>query len=373
MPLFAMSPAAASARPFAAPALDCAMAKVPFSTHLPLSDLLASPAARAVLDQEAPNLISDVTRNFGGGDFPPGFGNILDVGWLLRGNPDEAAITKRLNRRLAVLPVTRAVSLARCARYDVTPANLPAKIDQPAILVFEKVNGFLDRPSFDAAHTALTEIAKSHGWTLVFSDKPAVFNPRDLKRFRAVVWNNISGDALTLTQRAAFRRWIEQGGGYVGIHGAGGDPVWFWDWYADTLVGARFAGHPNTPHYQNATVRVEPGNHPAVRGLPSNWQMSEEWYSFERSPRAGGARVLATLDESTYQPIGMNGASIAMGDHPISWTRCIANGRSFYTAIGHMPEAYSEPNSRKLLDQGIAWAAGLTSHTCRNGGELIKD
>ena len=54
-----------------------------------------------------------------------------------------------------------------------------------------------------------------------------------------------------------------------------------------------------------------------------------------------------------------------MGDHPIAWTQCIGKGRSFYTAIGHRPESYSEPNTNKLLEQGVAWAAGIGSSSCQ--------
>jgi len=205
---------------------------------------------------------------------------------------------------------------------------------------------------------------------MIFSDKGAVMNRRDLSRFDAVVWNNVSGDALTTPQRAAFRSWMERGGGFAGIHGSGGDPVWFWDWYADTLVGARFIGHPMDPQFQTAKVVVADPARGITSGLSAQWSMSEEWYSFAKSPRLSGAHVLATLDEGSYSPVGPGKRDLRMGDHPIAWSKCIGNGRSFYTAIGHRPESYSEPNSVKLLEQGIAWAAGLGSSRCGNGHEV---
>ena len=65
-----------------------------------------------------------------------------------------------------------------------------------------------------------------------------------------------------------------------------------------------------------------------TRGLPNEWTMKDEWYSFKSDPRATGAHVLLTLDESTYSPIEM-GRNIGMGaDHPIAWTRCLGKGRS---------------------------------------------
>ena len=59
-----------------------------------------------------------------------------------------------------------------------------------------------------------------------------------------------------------------------------------------------------------------------------------------------------------------------MGDHPIAWTRCVGDGRSFYSAIGHRPETYSEPHHVQLLEQAIAWAAGMGETQCRAGKEL---
>ena len=75
-----------------------------------------------------------------------------------------------------------------------------------------------------AANKAIAEIASSRHWALVASESGAVFTAKNLARFDVVLWNNVSGDVLTRAQRAAFRRWIEQGGGYVGVHGSGGDP-----------------------------------------------------------------------------------------------------------------------------------------------------
>ncbi len=93
--------------------------------------------------------------------------------------------------------------------------------------------------------------------------------------------------------------------------------------------------------------------------------MSEEWYSFRESPRASGARVIATLDESTYEPFGRGGQDLRMGaDHPIVWTRCVGSGRALYTAIGHRPEVYHIPENLSLLRDSLAWAAGTGATVC---------
>ena len=124
------------------------------------------------------------------------------------------------------------------------------------------------------------------------------------------------------------------------------------------------------PQFQDARVVVADDAGGVTQSLPRQWTMSDEWYSFAKSPRLSGAHVLATMDETSYSPVGFAGMNIRMGDHPIAWTKCIGNGRSFYSAIGHRPESYSEPNSVKLMEQGIAWAAGLGASRCSNGTEV---
>jgi type 1 glutamine amidotransferase len=231
-------------------------------------------------------------------------------------------------------------------------------------LLFEKINGFKDTPSVNGAHAAFEAMAQRKGWTLVTTDKGSAFSPAILRQFDAVIWNNISGDVLTLSQRRAFQRWMRNGGGFVGVHGTAGDPVYFWDWYTDSLLGARFAGHPMNPQFQDARVVVEDKRHPAVAGLPAEWVMNDEWYSFKTNPRANGARIIATLDEATYKPDGMMGQNLRMGDHPIAWSNCVGKGRMFYSAIGHRPERYADAVYVQMLEQAVAYAADRAGKHC---------
>jgi hypothetical protein len=149
---------------------------------------------------------------------------------------------------------------------------------------------------------------------------------------------------------------MEHGGGFVGVHGSAGDPVYFWDWYADTLIGARFIGHPGRPQFQTATVHMVDTRSGIGKGVAEAWPLLEEWYSFDRNPLDGGAVAVATIDEKDYQQIGYRGESLSMGYHPIAWRKAVGTGRAFYTAIGHRPENYDAPQAAALLANGIAWA-----------------
>lgn len=339
-----------------APVTDCPGRDVPFSAGMPLVDILLNAEARAVLEREfqtdfstMPPIVSSTT--------PPTFAAILTVreaaGWV--GKPLD--VVAAVDAGLRGIPVTDADRAARCARYDNDVPQFEFSGDGPKILMFEKINGFRDGPSVDAAHAAMMEMAARQGWQVVATQSGGAINAETLSQFDAIIWNNVSGDVLTLSQRQALRNFVEGGGGFVAMHGSAGDPAYFWDWFVDTLIGARFAGHPNDPQFQDARVVVEGVDHPAAANIPAEWVMRDEWYSFRTNPRDSGARIIARLDESTYQPLAGN-RGIAMGeDHPIAWSKIVGKGRMFYSAIGHLPETYSHPNYVAMLEDGIAWAA----------------
>jgi type 1 glutamine amidotransferase len=350
--------------------IDCPLRDAPYSIDSPLIDVLLKPEAKAVVEREAPSLLQNLPPRFAG-TTAPSFASIitLRIAASFTQTPPDALLP--VNNALATLAVTDADRVARCARYDIELPHLDIPKGSPRVLLFEKMTGFRDTPSVEAASSALHEMAQRNGWALVVTDRGGAIRPAILKQFDVVIWNNVSGDVLTMTQRDAFKRYVEHGGGFVGFHGSGGDLAHFWDWYVDTLIGARFIGHPMAPQFQDARIVIE--DQSAIgRGLAPGWTMNDEWYSFKSSPRASGARVIATLDESSYSPQGIRNQDLHMGDHPIAWTQCIGNGRSFYSAIGHRPETYSEPHHVKLLEQAIAWAAGMGETRCASGKAIAQ-
>ena len=313
--------------------IDCRCRDRPYSIDSPLLDVLLKPEAKAVVEREAPALLKagpPMMQN----TTPPTFASILTLRVLASFEHMPEDTLSGIAADLGSLPITAADREARCARYDNDRPTLNVPSGHPRLLLFEKITGFKDEPSVQAAGSALRDMAKRNGWALVATDKGGAINEATLQKFEAVIWNNVSGDVLTLSQRSALKRYIERGGGFVAFHGAAGDRAYFWDWYVDTLIGARFIGHPMSPQFQQAQIVVE--DQGVIAGdLAPGWPMTDEWYSFKTSPRHIGAHIIATLDESTYLPLGMDNVDLRMGDHPIAWSQCIGKGRSFYSAIGH--------------------------------------
>jgi cytochrome c len=203
--------------------------------------------------------------------------------------------------------------------------------------------------SIAAGVGALQGLADQRGWSLLASEDPTLFAEESLAGFDVVVFLSTTGDVLDGEQQTAFEQFIRSGKGFVGVHAAS-DTEYDWPWYGE-LVGAYFLAHPPV---QVASVSVEEALHPATVGLPSPWVRTDEWYGFQTNPRAE-VQVLLSLDEASFDP----GEGSMGGDHPIAWCHEYDGGRSFYTALGHTIESYSEPEFLQHLAGGIEWAAAV--------------
>ena len=234
--------------------------------------------------------------------------------------------------------------------FDTERVVLPELTGEKKLLVFSKTNGWRHFESIDAAKEMFGELANENDWAVFSTENNTVFNNEQLAQFDAVVLQNSSGTLYTDEQKAAFKRFVENGGGVVALHAAGGDPSYEWAWYPERLIGAQFMSHPMKSHIQEATLNVEVADHPVMAGLSNKWVRSDEWYNFS-APPSDRSQVLMTIDETTYDPE----ANAMGGYHPMTWVHQIGDGRVFYTALGHIPETYSEPKYRTLVTQAVNW------------------
>jgi type 1 glutamine amidotransferase len=215
-----------------------------------------------------------------------------------------------------------------------------------SVLVFSKTAGFR-HDSIPPGVAAVRQVGNARGFTVDATEDAGAFTDDSLAKYKAVMFLSTTGDVLNTAQEGAFERYIRRGGGFVGVHSAT-DTEYDWAFYG-ALVGAYFSGHPDI---QNATIQFEDAAHPVSALLPRPWMRRDEWYNFRQNPR-GRVNVLATLDERTFI-----GGTMAP-DHPIMWSHTYEGGRSFYTALGHTQESFSESPFTDHLGRAILWAAGL--------------
>ena len=138
---------------------------------------------------------------------------------------------------------------------------------------------------------------KESGITVDTTRDAAAFTIENLKKYKVVVFLNTTGDVLDNGQQEAFIKYIQSGGGFVGVHAAT-DTEYDWPWY-NKLVGAYFLSHPS--EQQEAVINVVDKTNPATAMLPDKWKRTDEWYNFKDI--STDIHVLAYLDETTYNGV----------------------------------------------------------------------
>ncbi|MEV7226900.1 ThuA domain-containing protein [Polymorphospora sp. NPDC051019] len=247
---------------------------------------------------------------------------------------------------------TACLAALACTSAPAGPASASPTDAPYDVLVFSKTAGFR-HDSIPVGIQTIRDLGAANNFTVTTTEDAAAFTTANLNQYEVVVFLNTTGDVLNNTQQAAFEAYLAGGRGYVGVHAAA-DTEYGWSFYGN-LVGGYFASHPAI---QQANVKVEDRAHAATAHLPQTWTRTDEWYNYQTNPRSG-AKVLATLDESSY-----SGGSMG-ADHPIAWCKSYGGGRSFYTGGGHTQASYAEPAFRTHLLGGIRYAAGRVRADCR--------
>jgi uncharacterized protein len=276
--------------------------------------------------------------------------------------------TRRFSRLLA--PLVAAV---------IAGAAMPALAqdgEEFAVLVYSHTTGFRHL-SIEDGVAAIEGLGVDHGFAVEHTEDPAIFTDADLARFDAVIFLNTTGDVMTDDGRAAFERYVRDGGGWVGVHSAA-DTEYDWPFYGELLAGAWFLSHPVQ---QPGVILNEAPDHASTAHLPDEWLIPfEEFYSFIANPRER-TRVLLAIDEDSYlqdpnttnlpppefeppEPGFWDGETGVMGDHPMSWCHGVGDGVAWYTALGHESWLYYWPDYLDHLLGGILTAAGQVDTDC---------
>src|SRR6478609_5244451 len=220
-------------------------------------------------------------------------------------------------------------------------------------LLFTKTDGF-HHESIHEGVTAIREMAKRNNFTVDWHENAEIFNDKALANYGVVIFLNTTGNILSEEQQTAFEKLIKAGKGFVGIHCAS-DTEYEWAWYTK-MVGMMFKIHPQQ---QTAYLKIEDSNFPGMERFPKKLLWTDEWYEFS-ARKADDLHFLISVDEKTYAPYAKWGENEGKGMgafHPISWYHNYDGGRSFYTALGHIPLTFSDPLFIDHIYGGIYWAA----------------
>ena len=177
-------------------------------------------------------------------------------------------------------------------------------------------------------------------------------NERFLANYQVVIFLDSRPDSSD--QRAAFEKFMNSGGSWMGFHFAGFalTPSAFpqnWDWYHNQFLGSgEYKG--NTWRPASAVLRVEDRDHPAAKELPETFKSApNEWYSWKNDLRNNpDIKILLSIDSSSF-PLGTGPKLYEIwhsGYYPVVWTN--KNYKMLYLNMGHNDIDYENKTDKEL-------------------------
>jgi hypothetical protein len=154
-----------------------------------------------------------------------------------------------------------------------------------------------------------------------------------------------------------LRKYMQAGGGFVGIHNAFGTE-YNWPYYEGLLGNANYYDHGAN---QDGDV-VLVGKDPSTEGLPQRWGFKDEWYNLVPYPT--NVKFVATVDENTLAT--RRSTHPGHGSfHPVAWCQYYDGGRVWVTTLGHDGQAFTDGSTfpgqaqfKQMVVNGILSAMG---------------
>ena len=243
-------------------------------------------------------------------------------------------------------------SLTLAVSFIALLLNADGQLKNKHVLVFTKNGKGYVHENISSSIAALQKLGVENKFKVDTTTNSALFTDDNLKKYDAIIFSNTNNNVFdTEEQKLAFMRYIQAGGGFMGIHSASGTER-NWKWFK-LMLGATFLRHPP---FQKFTVHVLDKKHPAVKNLSPEWETNDECYFFkEINP---SVHVLLYSDISTIKESadGKNITPDLFGNrYPAAWCHEFDGGRIFYTALGHSKEDYSNATYLKHLLESLKW------------------
>jgi type 1 glutamine amidotransferase len=244
------------------------------------------------------------------------------------------------------------ITVAACA-CDSKPADnslSPTPVSQPArVLVVTHTEGFR-HTSIPFAETTIAALGQSSGmFTVSFcrtaNDVATMLTPSALAGTDAIVFANTTG-SLPVRDLRGLLDWIANGHGFAGMHSAS-------DTYHDAPAYLEMLGNEFLTHGAQTTVDaiVENATHPTSSTLGQRFRVLDEIYKFTK-PNRGSVTMLLSLDRHPADGLPEAGQP---GDLPLAWAKDYAQGRVFYTALGHREDVWQNTLYQQHILGGIRW------------------
>jgi uncharacterized protein len=213
-----------------------------------------------------------------------------------------------------------------------------------SVLVYTKNGKGYVHDNIPSAVSCIQKLGIEHGFKVDTSSNASVMTEENLTQYTLLIFPSTNNDVFdTDAQRLAFRRYIEAGGGFVGIHSVTGTER-NWKWFK-MMLGGTFSWHPK---FQKYSVKVIDPSHPSLQGLPKVWEKEDECY-FAKELYPGTKTIMAhditTLnktDTSERNLINKNSGNFSEL-YPAVWIHGYDGGHVWITTLGHDKKDYADP------------------------------
>ena len=234
-------------------------------------------------------------------------------------------------------------------------AQKGTKLKGSKALIYTKNGKGYIHDNIASAVASIKELAKANGFTVEVSDDATVFTEANLKKYSFLIFTSTNNDVFdTDEQRVNFRRYIEAGGGFVGVHSVTGTER-NWKWFK-MMLGETFSWHATGQKF--SIKNIDP-THPSMQGVPTIWEREDECY-FGKELYPGMkvlmVHVLSSLNPNQTDLIQKNQGSF-VDYYPAVWWQNFEGGHIWVTTLGHSKESYQDPTYKNHLLQGIKFIA----------------
>lgn len=222
------------------------------------------------------------------------------------------------------------------------------------ILVYTRNGDGFVHDNIESNVQAMLNLGLNYGFKVDVSDDPVVFTESNLSKYHLIVFANTNNDVFDNNeQRLSFRRYIEAGGGMLGIHSILGTER-KWKWF-NQLVGGSFSYHPKRQNlYITKIVK-----HESTDKIPTHWIWEDECYFSEKYYPGISILMVAHLDKldpNDLERVKLHETSFG-SLHPVAWYQRFDGGTSWITTLGHNKEAYVDSDFLKHLIGGLEYVA----------------
>lgn len=211
------------------------------------------------------------------------------------------------------------------------------------------------------AKKVFAELAVEEGWSFTQSSGSEIFTDLGLRELDVIIFDNNSGLLFSESEKRAFEKWVNEGGGVIGIHGASHAhkavnedneskwPFWYGLWGVLHKTGPK-EGPQGRRGYADWVV-MENSSKRWTRNLPDRWRFEKvEWYFWNYNETFRDAQVIATAEVKQNQP------QLPVY-YPVTWSQEYQGGRVWYTNMGHYAENFRQKEFVQHLLDGIEWVA----------------